>query len=291
LAESSRKAVRHRLDVVAGLLQPGTDASTVDWTTVAYAEVAAVKAAVGQQYKWTTANLFLSALKGVLRSTWQLGLITTDQYSRATAMPQFRGAVIPAGRCLSDEEFQAFFKALAADKSNRGIRDLALFSVARSSGARSHELVGIDIADLDLNGLTVVLNGKGRRQRESALAPWCRSPLRAWLAVRGTMEGPLFTILRRNGKPANPPQPITMGGMRLILWSRIQEHGLQHFGWHDLRRSLVTNLLDSGADLEAVMKQVGHKDPKTTLRYSRREARKLQQIARSIESPFGGEAQ
>ncbi|HEX8861439.1 MAG TPA: site-specific integrase [Actinomycetes bacterium] len=274
--------------MVADIIQPGTDASTFDWSTVTYRETAMVKATLGQRYKWTHANNSLSALKGVLRTTWSLGLMSTDAFHRAIAVQSYKGSVLPAGRHISEDEFQALFAALSKDESIRGKRDLALFCVARSCGARCEELTNLTLADLDMRSLTIRIDGKGRKERESVLAPWCRSPLEHYLKVRGTLEGSLFSVLRRNGKVANPPARITLSGMQLILEKRIAEHSLQPFTWHDLRRSLVSDLLDDGADLRAVMLQVGHANPKTTLRYDRREEKRLKAIARNVASPFGG---
>jgi integrase/recombinase XerD len=95
-------------------------------------------------------------------------------------------------------------------------------------------------------------------------------------------------VLRRNGKPSNPPARISLAGMDEILKRRIAEHNLQAFGWHDIRRTMITDILEAGHDVEAAQRQAGHKDPKMTLRYSRREAKKLQAIARSIADPFAG---
>jgi site-specific recombinase XerD len=290
LDETSRKAVRHRLDVVADVLQPGADASTFDWSTVTYRETATVKATLGTRYAWTMANHCLSAMKGVLRTTWSLGCMSTDQFHRAIAVQGYKGSVLPHGRHIGEEEFKALFTALATDDSARGRRDLALFAVARSSGARCEELTNLNLADLDLPSLTIRIDGKGRRERESVLASWCRTPLERYLKVRGTLAGPLFSVLRRNGRVANPPARVTLSGMQNILEKRVAEHGLEPFTWHDLRRSLVSDLLEGGADLRATMLQVGHSNPKTTLRYDRREQKRLQQQARNVASPFGGDA-
>ncbi|HZD37490.1 MAG TPA: hypothetical protein VE664_02495, partial [Actinomycetes bacterium] len=120
MAENSRKATRHRLDVVADMLQPGADASSFDWTSVTYREMAMVKATLGARYKWTHANNTLSALKALLRAYWSLALISTDQFQRAISVNHFKGSVIPAGRHISDEEFRELFAALATDDSPRG---------------------------------------------------------------------------------------------------------------------------------------------------------------------------
>jgi site-specific recombinase XerC len=288
-AEGSRANVRRRLDAVARLLNPTAEAISYDWSSVDFAQVATVKGALGQTMKWTSANAYLAALKGVVRTAWQVGMMTTDQYQRAVSVPMYTGAVVPAGRHIAGDEFARLFSALATDKTPRGLRDLALFAIARATGARRTEMTNIDVEHLNLQDMTVRVFGKGRRERESALSEWVRAPLVAWLGVRGTVSGALFVRLGRRGQPlVNPPRRLSSSGMQDILERRQAEFNLAHFTWHDFRRSLVTDLLDDGYDLEAAGKQVGHTNPKTTMRYSRRDARKLQQVARAIPSPFSG---
>ena len=187
-----------------------------------------VKSALGQSMKWTSANAYLAALKGVIRTCWQVGMMTTDQYPRASSVPMYTGAVVPAGRHIGADEFRRLFSALARDKTARGLRDLAL-------------------------------SGKGRRERISALAPWVRAPLVAWLGVRGTVSGAVFVRLGRTGQPlVNPPRRISSSGMQDILERRIAEYNLAPFTWHDFRRSLFTDLLEDGYDLETAGSRSAH---------------------------------
>lgn len=51
---------------------------------------------------------------------------------------------------------------------------------------------------------------------------------------------------------------------------------------HTLRRSFVTHLLDSGADIRTVQEQLGHSDVKTTEIYTH----VLKRGARGVRSPF-----
>jgi len=285
-ADSSRSGVRHRLDTVAGLLEPGSDASSFDWSSVTFADVTMVKAALGQRYKWTVANIHLANLKGLLRTVWQMACMSSDQYSRGAAVQSFRGQAIPTGRHISDEEWHALFAAVAADTSPRGRRDLALFALARATGARRSSLVGINVEDVNLTDLEVRILGKGRREYIAAFGAWCRGPLTAWLKVRGSEDGPLFVRMNRNGKPLVNNR-LSSSGMQEVLERRIRDHNLEPWTWHDARRSMVTSILDAdGHDLEAAMVQANHSNPRTTLRYSRRESRKLRSTARAIPSPF-----
>jgi integrase/recombinase XerC len=63
---------------------------------------------------------------------------------------------------------------------------------------RRGEVVSLDLAHLDLEGGRLSIMGKGRTQRESlSIPPKVLASLHAWVDVRGSHEGPLFTALDR----------------------------------------------------------------------------------------------
>jgi hypothetical protein len=51
---------------MAGILRPGADASSLDWSQVTIAETTRLRAELGARYFWTTANAYLTSLKGSL---------------------------------------------------------------------------------------------------------------------------------------------------------------------------------------------------------------------------------
>lgn len=55
---------------------------------------------------------------------------------------------------------------------------------------------------------------------------------------------------------------------------------------HDLRRTFVGDLLDTGADLSTVSKVVGHANPATTTGYDRRGRSDRRRAVERLEVPF-----
>ena len=63
---------------------------------------------------------------------------------------------------------------------------------------------------------------------------------------------------------------LTAQAILYILSERGEQAGLAPFSPHDLRRTMISDLLDAGADLSAAQQLAGHSNPSTTAQYDRR---------------------
>ncbi|CAA6804831.1 MAG: Tyrosine recombinase XerC [uncultured Thiotrichaceae bacterium] len=144
-------------------------------------------------------------------------------------------------------------------------RDGAILELFYSSGLRLSELVGLDLADLDLQQGMVRVLGKGNKQRDLPVGRQAIKALTAWLVVRpelcGAEETALFISKQRRRISARSVQ------LRLQYWQR--ERGLgQKLHPHKLRHSFASHMLESSGDLRAVQELLGHADISTTQIYT-----------------------
>jgi len=167
LAPGSRRTMRAALDLVAAMLTSGrADAQTLDWSAVRYQHAQAVRSGLAERYKPTTANKALSALRGVLREAWRLGLVTSEDYRRAADLEAVKGESLPPGRALTAGELKALLGACSADETAAGARDAALLALLYGAGLRRSEAVALDVSDFTVtSGMLVVRHGKGNRDR------------------------------------------------------------------------------------------------------------------------------
>ena len=156
----------------------------------------AVRAQLAERYRFSTANKMLSALRGVLREAWELGLMDTDAYHRAAAIRAVRGqrASQATGRSLARAELRALIEASLAPTakragdtpvlSDKGRRDAAIVALGYGCGLRRDELASLLVGDVDLAMRRVVVRGKGNKERVVPIPPGAFHALRDYLGVR-----------------------------------------------------------------------------------------------------------
>ena len=286
LASTSRRAVRHDLDVIAGLLSGGeADAEGIPWHLLRYAHTAAIRQGLAERYAPSSANRMLSSLRGVLREAWNLELLPAEEFHRAASMKAVRGSRLPAGRSLSAGEIRALFICCAEDTRPAGVRDAAMIAVLYGAGVRRAELVQLDLADYAVDtGAVRVRTGKGNKERISYVQGMGCTAVEVWLEIRGTPPGPLFTPIHRSS--AIHLRALRAQSVYDMLRRRALQAGVPPFSPHDLRRTFAGDLLDAGADISTVQKLLGHASVNTTQRYDRRGEATKRKAAGLLHIPY-----
>ena len=255
----------------------------VNWPALRFQHVQALKAKLAEGYATATVNRHLSAIRGVLKAAWRLGLIPEEDYRRAIDVGGLSGSTLPAGRDVSEGEIAALFAECSQDLGPAGPRDAAILGLLRF-GLRRGEAVALDVEDWDPETRTVRVQGKGRKERLVPVNHGSEEALADWLDVRGTEPGPLFWPIRKGGKLE--PRRLTTQAIYHILGTRAKDAGVKDVSPHDLRRTLVGDLLDAGADVVTVSKLLGHANIQTTARYDRRPEEAKRKAAGLIHVPY-----
>lgn len=262
LDPGSFRAQRGALDSMARRLTGGAAGMReLPWWSVRYQHAAALRSWLATEYAPKTANRYLSALRGVTREAWMLGLMPAEDAARIRAVRNLVEDGAPAGRSMTPEELRRLF-------AEANPREGAILALLYGAGLRRAESVALAYpADIELPTLHV-RKGKGRKARDVAVAAWARRRLDAWIVTRGTWEGPFLTGYR-GGRVVFAPigtNSVYDALRRLAHRSDV----VLRFCPHDLRRSYIGDMLEAGAELVHVQKLAGHADPKTTASYDRR---------------------
>ncbi len=163
----------------------------------------------------------------------------------------------------------------ASDTALVQARDTALFTLLYGAGLRINEALSLDLGSVRADADTLVVQGKGGKQRLVPLLPAVRDALAAWLQAHPDRQpaSPLFVGVK-GGRLAARVAQRTMATFRAMA-------GLPaHATPHALRHSFATHLLAGGADLRSIQEMLGHASLSTTQRYTSVDPTQLQAIWR-----------
>ena len=215
-----------------------------------------------------TRNLRLAAIKAFMRYVELQLPSALEQVAQIDAIPGKRHDQ-KLIRHLTMGEVRAVLDA--PDLSTRsGIRDRAMLHLCFAAGLRGSELVGLTLENVALQPApSILVRGKGRRERSLPLWKETARDLRAWLAVRGKVPA---TELFVNAQGT----VMTRAGFEYVL----EKHGSAAVGKcpslgsrtlspHLLRHSCAVLMLQATRDIRKVALWLGHADIRTTEVYLR----------------------
>jgi integrase/recombinase XerD len=213
-------------------------------------------------------NARLAAIKSFMHYIEYRVPSAMDQVQRVLAIP-LRKTDTRLVRHLTAPEIQALLDA-PKPVDWLGIRDRAMLHLTFAAGLRVSELTGLRLQDLTLHPhASILIHGKGRRERSLPLWKETTTALRAWLAVRGTVAAPeIFVNSRR--------EPMTRAGFEYILEKHVRTAikrcpslATKRVSPHVLRHSCALTVLEATKDLRKVSLWLGHATMQTTEMYTR----------------------
>ncbi|MDR0846501.1 MAG: tyrosine recombinase XerC [Lactobacillales bacterium] len=164
-----------------------------------------------------------------------------------------------------EQEIQAIFDGIPQETAS-DIRDFALLEVLYSTGVRVSELVGIKLNDIDFFSRTILIHGKGSKDRYVVFRSFTKEYLQNYIAAsRGDLakEGVEELFVNHHG------EALTPSGVSYILNRIIEKSGaMTKIHPHLMRHTFATHLIQNGADLRSVQELLGHKNLSTTQRYT-----------------------
>jgi integrase/recombinase XerC len=145
------------------------------------------------------------------------------------------------------------------------IRDLAIIEILYASGIRVSELCGLNIRDIDMDRNTLLVLGKGDKERVVPIGLPAMRALQNWLAnfrkefVNESSGDAVFLGSRGKRIDQRTAREVVYEAMS-VIGSHMSPHGLRH--------TAATHLLEGGADLRSVQEILGHSSLATTQIYT-----------------------
>ena len=185
-------------------------------------------------------------------------------------------------KVISEDDVEALLKAAHKLQTAEGIRLTCLLEIAYASGLRVTELVSLPTDALNLTSETLLISGKGGKER---LVPLTFSAMNAIVAY----ERVRIDFLKGNNTskflfPSRSKQGyLTRRRLGQLLKELAIQAGLDPtiISPHILRHAFASHLLNRGADLRSLQKMLGHSDISTTQIYTHVQKEKLRAVISS----------
>jgi len=220
---------------------------------------------VDRDYKRSSISRKLSVLRGFYRWLVSEQLSLTDPVPRRSVMKKENK--LP--RFLSNEEVSRLIASPKLGGSGELLvnRDVALLELIYAAGLRVSEVNSINIGDLDLEGKTLRIIGKGDKERISLIGKSAAIALGNYInkdraKVKNIDQiNAMFLSVRGTRLSVRSIQAVVKKHSRLAgLGNEVHPHTLRH--------SFATHLINGGADLRVVQDLLGHSSPATTQIYT-----------------------
>lgn len=159
-----------------------------------------------------------------------------------------------------------------------GLRDRAILSMFAYLALRVDELHLINVGEITKDGehTVVKIKGKGNEVRRGVVPPIAASAVNAWIehaAIGADKSGPLFRPVntpRGRGHDGFKRQRLSIRPIQRLLKKYCAQVGIpEEVSVHSLRVTAATQADRSAIPLIDIQHWLGHKDPRTTLRYIR----------------------
>jgi len=211
-------------------------------------------------------NSTLATIISVLKSffTW----LENEEYILKSPMRKIKTTKVEkrVRKALTPEELELLRVACQTQ------REKALVEFFYSTGCRLDEVYKLNKLDIDWNTGTVMVIGKGNKERPVFLNAKAKIHLKKYLSLREDNNAALFVGERepheRLGRRAIQKVFSTLG-KRAGIQKRVYPHLLRH--------TTATSMLNNGASLAEVQNYLGHNSPATTQIYAQLNTEAIQQ--------------
>lgn len=160
-------------------------------------------------------------------------------------------------KVLSEEELDRMFRSVT------NLKHKAILFTAYSAGLRVSEVVGLRLRDVDSVRMQLFISrAKGKKDRVVGLSRILLDVLREY--VRQADPRPTEYLFEGE----QPGKPYSIRSAQIIFQRAKERAGIsKDVGFHSLRHSFATHLMENGVDTKYIKEILGHFNIKTTERY------------------------
>lgn len=282
-SQASRKTMSSVLNRIAQILG-FSDYAVTPWEQIRREHVQAlISKLVDSNLAPSTRNMYLAAIKGVVRESWLAGGIDSNEYQRIVAVKSSKGSRINTkGRVIGKDEVKRLLsQSDDLEHSPMVKRDRAIIALMLTCGLRKSEVCTLktDNVNRDENYFTVV--GKGDKEAKVFITAAAKPYLDAWLDAKPIKTEYLFTPINKHQQVMD--KKITGQGITYILKRNAEKSHVKPFAPHDTRRTFATRMFESGADIMKVRDAMRHQSAETTQIYNIQNEEQLRAAIEAVD--------
>lgn len=166
-------------------------------------------------------------------------------------------------------------------KSIRPLRDRTVLELLYATGVRCSELCDIKLIDIDLDQKTILITGKGDKQRIVLFGDKAKERLLTYIQDERLKD--VGSKLINNLFVTQWGDPLQDRGVQRILNKFSKRLGSKkQITPHKIRHTFATHLLNAGMDLRALQELLGHTSLATTERYTHVSVKDLKELYTTI---------
>ena len=201
---AARRTMKTALEMIADIATDGrATMETLPWWKLRYQHTHAIRARLQQLHTPATANQRLSALRGIHKTCWRMGLIQEVDYRHAVDFSNVKGSREMPGRRVTEKEIAEMLKICQIEQNARGARDGAIIALLYGCGLRRAEAASIDWQDYNTQDHSITIIGKGNKERKLYLPLGAKQAMAAWSVYRNSKCEAIFCPILKNGKSIN----------------------------------------------------------------------------------------
>ena len=176
---------------------------------------------------------------------------------------------------LNFEEIEKLLNAF--DNNNYlGLRNSLILEILYSTGIRVSEITNIKLKDISISNKTIIIDGKGNKQRIVYFGSICLTLLKKYIDKSYPIlnkNNSEYLLLSKTGKKINERE------IRKVVDDASIIAGIKlKISPHVLRHTFATHMLTEGADLRSVQELLGHENLSTTQVYTHLTNEKIRNV-------------
>ncbi len=215
----------------------------------------------------TTVNRKISTLKTFFKFLLKNNIVQTNPTQKIIApkkvkkLPEF----------LDEDQTGKLFSDLKFEEGFNGVRDKLVIETFYQTGIRRSELINLKESDIDFISLQLKVLGKRNKERIIPFSLAYKRNLESYLDVKKSLNltHPSLLVSTKN-KPLSAMQVTKIVSNILAMVTTAKKKSP-----HVLRHTFATQLLNNGADINAVKELLGHASLAATQLYTHNTIDKL----------------